>query len=713
MSMYQGSTLRVSALAAPAGIAELCFDRQGAAVNKLDRLTLQELKDALSIIAADKSVQGLLVTSAKDSYIVGADIFEFVEMFAKSEDELAAYNAASSAIFTQLEDLPIPSVTVINGMALGGGLEMALATDYRVMASGAQLGLPEVSLGIFPGYGGTVRLPRIAGMGTALDWIVSGAPQKAEAALQAGAVDLVRAPEELRDQALALLQAAIAGSEDWRARRKRHQGAVKPDAEKLAQARKTAGRNARHLPAALAAVELVERAAPESRDLALALESRAFAKIAQTQAAASLVGIFLNDQFLKKKGKEYAKIARPVKQAAVLGAGIMGGGIAYQSAVRGTPVLMKDIAQKSLDIGKGEASKLLNKQVEGGRMKAEKAAAVLEAIRPTLDYSGFNGVDVVIEAVVENLKLKKNVLAEVEQLTKDDAILASNTSSLSIAELGADLKRPQNFVGMHFFNPVPVMPLVEVIRGPQTSAAAVATTVAYASAMGKTPIVVKDCPGFLVNRILTAYILGFTGLIRDGADFEQIDAAMEAFGWPMGPAYLQDVIGMDTASHVVDIISAGYPQRMGAGIKNAVNLMAELGRFGQKNGIGFYKYEPDPRGKPVKSAAGDTRALLAQLQPNGLRTFTPEEIVERTMLPMLIEAALCVETGVAESAQEVDMALILGLGFPRHIGGALRYADHLGLKRVVERCDLLGESNPLYRPTARMREMAAAGLTYF
>jgi 3-hydroxyacyl-CoA dehydrogenase/enoyl-CoA hydratase/3-hydroxybutyryl-CoA epimerase/enoyl-CoA isomerase len=711
MNMYQGTTLRVCAPSA--GIAELCFDRQGAAVNKLDRLTLDELKAALAAIARDQSVQGLLVTSAKDSFIVGADIFEFVEMFGKTEEELAAYNAGCSAVFTQLDDLPIPSVAVINGMALGGGLELALAADYRVMASTAQVGLPEVSLGIFPGYGGTVRLPRIAGMATALDWIVSGAPRKADAALQAGAVDLVHAPEQLREQALALLQAAISGQEDWQARRRRQRGAAKPAPEQLAQAKKTAGRHARHLPAALAAVELIERAAPESRDLALALESRAFAQIAKTQAAAALVGIFLNDQFLKKKGKDYAKIARPVKQAAVLGAGIMGGGIAYQSAVRGTPVLMKDIAQKSLDIGKGEASKLLNRQVEGGRMKPEQAAAVLEAIRPTLDYGGFGEVDIVIEAVVENLALKKKVLAEVEQLAKDDAILASNTSSLSIAALGADLQRPHNFVGMHFFNPVPVMPLVEVIRGPQTSAEAVATTVAYASAMGKTPIVVKDCPGFLVNRILTAYILGFVGLIRDGADFEQVDAAMEAFGWPMGPAYLQDVIGMDTASHVVDIISAGYPQRMGAGARNAVKLMAELGRFGQKNGIGFYKYEPDPRGKPVKSAAGDTHALLAQLQPNGPRDFTPGQIVERTMLPMLIEAALCVETGIAESAQEVDMALILGLGFPRHIGGALRYADHLGLTAVVERCDLLGESDPLYRPTARMRAMAAAGERYF
>ncbi|WP_075790822.1 fatty acid oxidation complex subunit alpha FadB [Massilia putida] len=711
--MYKGTTLSVDVVDGMAGVAELCFDRQGASVNKLDRLTLQELNAALDAVAANNSVHGLLVSSAKDSFIVGADIFEFVEMFGKSEDDLAAYNAGCSTVFTRLDDLPIPTVAVLDGLALGGGFELALAADYRVMADSAQVGLPEVSLGIFPGYGGTVRLPRVAGMATALDWIVSGASKTAKAALEARAVDQVHPREQAREQALTLLHAAIAGEEDWRARHRRRLGGVESDAAALAQARKTAGRNARHLPAALAAVELIERAAAEGRDQALALESRAFARIAKTQAASSLVGIFLNDQFLKKKGKEYARIARPVRQAAVLGAGIMGGGIAYQSAVRGTPVLMKDIAQKQLDIGKSEAAKLLNRQVEGGRIGRDKADAVLAAIRPTLDYSGFGAVDVVIEAVVENMGLKKKVLAEVEALTGNDAILASNTSSLSIAELGADLRRPQNFVGMHFFNPVPVMPLVEVIRGPRTSPEAVATTVAYAAAMGKTPIVVKDGAGFLVNRILTAYILGFVGLVRDGADFEQVDAAMEAFGWPMGPAYLQDVIGMDTASHVVEIIAAAHPGRMDAGANNAVSLMAGLGRFGQKNGIGFYRYEPDPRGKPVKSPAADTHDILSRIQPHGRRAFTPAEIVERTMLPMVIEAALCLEDGVAESAQEVDMALILGLGFPRHIGGALRYADFLGLRHVVERCDALGEADPLYRPTARMRAMAAAGQTYF
>jgi 3-hydroxyacyl-CoA dehydrogenase/enoyl-CoA hydratase/3-hydroxybutyryl-CoA epimerase/enoyl-CoA isomerase len=549
-------------------------------------------------------------------------------------------------------------------------------------------------------------------MACALDWIVSGAPRRADAARDAGAIDLVAAPEALRDTALALLREAMQGKEDWCARRKRQHGAAQLDQAALDAAGQKAAATAHHYPAALAAIELIRICASRTRDEALALESRAFARIARTPAAAALAGIFMNDQALKRKTRAYAALARPVGQAAILGAGIMGGGIAYQSALRGTPVLMKDIAQASLDIGMDEARKLLGKQVSGGRMAQARADQVLGAITPTLDYGGFGWVDVVIEAVVENMAVERSVLAEVERQCADDAILASNTSSLSIAELSTGLQRPQQFVGMHFFNPVPVMALVEVIRGPQTSEETVATTVAYASAMGKTPIVVQDCPGFLVNRILTAYLLGFAGLVRDGADFEQVDAALEAFGWPMGPAYLQDVIGMDTARHVVEIIAAGYPQRMSAA-HNPGSLIAGLGRLGQKNGLGFYRYEADPRGKPRKLAAPDTHALLAQLQVDGSRAFSAAQIVDRTMLPMLIEAAICLESGIVGSGAELDTALLLGLGFPRHIGGILRYADRLGMTSVVERCDALAHEGPLYAPTERMRAMAAAGERYF
>ena len=295
----------------------------------------------------------------------------------------------------------------------------------------------------------------------------------------------------------------------------------------------------------------------------------------------------------------------------------MGGGIAYASALAAVAIRMKDIAQGQLDRGLEEVDRLLAKQVSAGRLTAEASQAVRARITPQLDYSGFGDVELVIEAVVENLAVKHRVLTELEKLVAPDTIVATNTSSLRVDDLAAPLARPGNFVGLHFFNPVPVMPLVEVIQGSKTSAATVATAVGYALSLGKTPIVVKDCPGFLVNRLLTAYLLGFAQLIFDGADFVKVDRAMEAFGWPMGPAYLADVIGLDTMSHIIEVICAGYPQRMTATPLEPTKVLAGQKRYGQKSGVGFYRYEADATGRRRKALQPDTHQLLAPSQAGG------------------------------------------------------------------------------------------------
>ena len=714
--MFQGKFIRVQAL--DDGLVDLCFDRRGEAINKLDAAAVAELLEAVSLIAADRTVRGVLITSAKDVFIVGADITEFGSWFKWPEDRLAAHIMHANRSFTAIELLPFPSVVAINGFALGGGLEMALAADFRVMSTEAQVGLPEVKLGLFPGFGGTVRLPRIAGAQTAIDWIVSGAPSRGEVAKAAGVVDEISTPENLRARALALLKRAIAGERDWRCRRDAKSAPLPLSGEEARQLfarakEKVEKQSPKHQPAALAAVELMERSAAMRRDAALQLEAQEFARIAQTQAAASLVQIFVNDQLLKKKFKEHARNARPPEQAAVVGAGIMGGGIAYTSALRGTPVLMKDIRKEQIDLGMAEARKLMAKQVRSARIGQERADAALASIKPQVNYAGFEQVEVVVEAVVENIGIKHAVLSEVESLVRPDTIIASNTSSLRIDDLAAPLKRPENFVGMHFFNPVPVMPLVEVIRGSKTSDVATSTIVSYGVAMGKTPIVVKDGPGFLVNRILTPYILASSRLIADGADFVKIDQTMEAFGWPMGPNYLNDVIGMDTGDHVSKIIAAGFPERMRTTWKDSVSLMVGEGRLGQKSGVGFYRYEPDPTGKPQKSLAPDSYSLLAAIQSNGLREFCAQEIIERMMLPLLIEAACALEDGMADTAAEVDMALLLGLGFPQYLGGALKYADWLGLDKVVSLSERYAALGPMYRVGSRMREMATKGERYY
>ena len=712
-TLFQGDSVKAHRL--DDGIVELCFDRTNDAINKFDKRTVSELGEALAAIAAAGDVRGALITSAKDVFIVGADITEFGEMFTQPEDRIASNGIVQNQVFTALETLPVPSVVAINGFALGGGLEAALAADFRVMANTAMVGLPEVKLGLFPGFGGTVRLPRIAGAEVAVQWIASGKPAKAGPAQAAGVVDAVAEPESLRDAARDLLEQAIAGEVDWQGRRAAKDSALPAGAAGIFAAAKAtvAKQSPRNQPAALAAVELMETAAGEGREAALALESRGFAKIAKTQAAASLVQIFLNDQQLKKKFKAHAKNARPLQQAAVLGAGIMGGGIAYTSALRGTPVLMKDIGQQQLDLGTGEAGKLLAKQVRNGRLKQDKADAILASIKPQLDYTGFDRVDAVVEAVVENIKVKHAVLSEVETLIGEDCVIASNTSSLRIDDIAVPLKRPENFVGMHFFNPVPMMPLVEVIKGSRTSDVAASTIVGYGVAMGKTPIVVNDCPGFLVNRIITPYLLAAARLIADGLDFVKLDTVMEAFGWPMGPAYLSDVIGLDTATHVNAIITAGYPQRMIYDFGFATERFAKAGRYGQKNGVGFYRYETDPAGRPKKLVAEDSHELLKAVQANGTRDFSDTEIVERMMLPMIVEAAHALEDGIVDSAMEVDMALILGLGLPQYLGGALKYADWLGLDAVVAMSERYQALGPMYAVPASLRAKAERGERYY
>jgi 3-hydroxyacyl-CoA dehydrogenase/enoyl-CoA hydratase/3-hydroxybutyryl-CoA epimerase/enoyl-CoA isomerase len=301
----------------------------------------------------------------------------------------------------------------------------------------------------------------------------------------------------------------------------------------------------------------------------------------------------------------------------------------------------------------------------------------------------------------------------VEKLVRDDAVIASNTSSLRIDDLARPLLRPQNFVGMHFFNPVPLMPLVEVIRGEKTSEAAVSTVVGYAAAMGKMPIVVKDGPGFLVNRILTPYMLAFLQLVHDGADFAKVDQVMEQFGWPMGPAYLNDVIGMDTGTHVFTIIADGFPQRLQRNERDALHLMVEGKRLGQKSGLGFYRYESDPAGKPRKSVATDTYELLKSVQPQGTREFPDQEIIERMMLPMIAEAAWCLDEGVVATPNELDMALLLGLGLPQHLGGALKYADWLGLSKVAQLSDRHAALGRHYEVPPSVRAKASRGERYY
>ena len=713
--IYDGTAITVKMI--EDGIAELNFNLDGESVNKFNRVTLEDLKAATAAIKGNSDVKGVLVTSGKDCFIVGADITEFGDAFKLPEEEIVEWILSGNEIFNAIEDLPVPTLTAINGIALGGGFEMCLSTDFRVMSEKAKVGLPEVKLGLMPGFGGTVRLSRVIGADNAIEWICMGAENRADKALKMGAVDAVVAPEALREQSIAMLKSAIAGELNYEARRAVKTGKGLLNSMESMMVFETAkgfvkGQTKGHYPAPIEAIKVMQKHHNLTRDKALAVEAKGFAKLAKTTESQALIGLFNNDQLLKKKAKEYDAIAKPTNKAAVLGAGIMGGGIAYISALKGTPILMKDIAEAGIELGLTEANKLLSKRVERKKMKPLQMGEALNRIRPTLSYAEFGDVDVVVEAVVENPKVKGIVLAEVEQHVGENAIIASNTSTISIDFLAKSVKRPENFLGMHFFNPVHMMPLVEIIRGEKTSDEAVATTVAYAKKMGKTPVVVNDCPGFLVNRVLFPYFGGFAGLLKDGADFRQVDKVMEKFGFPMGPAYLMDVVGIDTGKHANDVMAEGFPERMKADFTSAMDVLYENGFYGQKNNKGFYTYVEDKKGKPKKVFDESILELLAPVLGEA-RDFDAEEIIARCMIPMCNEVVRCLEEGIVDTAAEADMALVFGVGFPPFRGGALRYIDTVGLANFVELADKYKDISPLYHVTDKMREMAANGESYF
>ncbi|MFS2223246.1 fatty acid oxidation complex subunit alpha FadB [Pantoea sp. B65] len=706
--LYQGETLSLDWL--DDGIAELVFAAPGS-VNTLDTQTVASLGEAIAVLEQQPALKGLLLSSAKPAFIVGADINEFLSLFAAPAEKLEQWLIFANGIFNRLEDLPVPTLSAISGYALGGGCECVLATDYRIATADTRIGLPETKLGIMPGFGGSVRLPRLLGADSALEIIVAGKDIDASQALAIGLLDAVVPAEKLRDGAIAMLKEAIAEPQSWRARRQPKLEPLKLSATEAAMSftiakgmvMQSAGK---HYPAPLTAVKTIEAAAALRRDEALRLETAAFVPLARSDVARALVGIFLNDQYVKGKAKQLTRDIEMPKQAAVLGAGIMGGGIAYQSAWKGVPVILKDISQKSLTLGINEASRLLNTQLERGKIDGLKLASVIAAIQPTLDYSGFERADVVVEAVVENPKVKAAVLAETESKVRSDTILASNTSTIPIGLLAQSLQRPENFCGMHFFNPVPRMPLVEVIRGARTSDATLAKVVAWASKMGKTPVVVNDCPGFFVNRVLFPYFAGFSLLLRDGADFRQIDQVMEKkFGWPMGPAWLLDVVGIDTAHHAQSVMADGFPTRMKKDYRDAIDVMFDAGRFGQKNQQGFWRWETDSKGKAKKLADSSVDALLQSVsQPQ--RLFSDDEIIARMMIPMINEVVRCLTEGIIASPAEADMALVYGLGFPPFHGGAFRYLDTLGNQQFLALAQPYVGLGTLYQPPAAIEQKA-------
>lgn len=699
------------------GIAKLVFDAQDS-INKLDTRTIALLNDAVACLEKTEHLNGLIVTSSKESFILGADITEFIALFDAPEEQLTIWLNFANQLFNRLEDLPVPTVSALRKFTLGGGCECALTTDYRLATENLCIGLPETKLGIMPGFGGSVRLPRLIGCDNALELITQGKTVTASEALKLGLIDGIVPDTELINGGLVLLEQAISGSLDWHARRRQKISPLQLSPAELQMSfipakglvRQKAGK---HYPAPMAAVNAIEAGAGMPRDGALICETAHFIPLTKTVSARALVSLFLNEQYVKGITRRLITLHDAPKQAAVIGAGIMGGGIAYQSACNGIPAILKDIQPAALQTGIDEATKLLEKQCRQGKLTLPQAAMVRAAIRPVLQYDGMDKCDIVVEAVIENISVKQQVLSDIEQQVSTDCILTSNTSSIPINKLAQVLKRPENFCGMHFFNPVPKMPLVEVIRGEKTSDSTIAAVVHYAHKMGKTPVVVGDCPGFFINRVLFPYLNAFSRLVSDGADIQVVDRVMEQeFGWPMGPALLLDVVGLDTASHAQKVMAEGYPDRMAISSPDVISLLADLKRLGQKNCLGFYYHTADAKGRLQKQPDEQLDAILTPLGRTP-RTFSADDIIDRLMIPMVNEVVRCYDEGIINSPAEADLALVYGLGFPPFRGGIFRYLDDTGTRAFCEKADRFSALGPLYAVPDSLLTHAVGNTSYY
>ncbi len=694
------------------GLGVLTFDLPGEKVNKLSREVFGELAEILVRLSQDPRVRSLLVWSGKpDVFIAGADLKEFTTI---SSDEISAGSARGQALFEQVARLPFPTVAAIDGACLGGGTEFALACDYRVMsdATAARIGLPEVRLGIFPAWGGCVRLPRLIGLTAALDLILTGRQLDALRAKRVGFVDEA-VPQAIFEDFARRFARSKSGT-GKRATRVTRRPPLVSALEATPVGRRVILQKARkkvlaetggHYPAPLEAIAVIEESWGLPVEAALEVESRRIANVFGGEVQRNLLNLFFETEKVKKETGVDDPTVRPaeVRRMGVLGAGIMGGGIAQLAVDRGIPARMKDVAPQALAHGFAAAAGVFRETVRKRRLTEREMTIRMGRLSGTLDYSGFAQCEVTVEAVVEKLEVKRAVLGEWEVAVPVTAIFASNTSTLPIGQIAAEAARPERVAGMHFFNPVHRMPLVEVIRGEKSSDATIATVFALARKLGKTPVVVRDLPGFLVNRILAPYLSEAVRLVREGCRIEDVDRVMTDFGMPVGPLALLDDIGLDVAVKAGEVLQAAFRERIKSGGDEA---LVAAGRLGRKSGAGFYEYDSagGKRGAPAKAAY---EALRAEPKPEP--PFPPDVIESRLLLPMVNEAAFCLEDGVVGSAGKLDLALILGTGFPPYTGGLLRWADSLGLPRVRYLLEeLTGKFGPRFEPAPSIRRLADA-----
>jgi len=703
-----------------AQIAYVDFDMEGEKVNKFNTAMMNRLK-AVAEELAKSSYKAVIFRSRKAKiFFAGADIDEIKNLQTKEQFSKAV--EGGQAIFNLVEDLPMPTIASIHGACAGGGCEFVMACDYRIASedSATRIGLPETKLGIIPGFGGCVRMPRIIGLASAFDVILQGKLLSAKKAEKAGLVDKIVHPSILDEQTLQWARELVKKSEGKR--RKVFEATSLQDKVLnsfvgspivYSQASKgvlkvTHG----HYPAPLKAIEVVKKTYGMSdRTKALAIEREAFCECATTDISKNLIHLYYLTEMVKKNSGVANTLVKgqEVNYLGVLGAGTMGGGIAYVAADKGIDVRMKDLNWDAIGKGIKHAKDLWGKLAKKKVITSYEFTQKLSLVSGGLDFSGFGNMDVVVEAIVEDMEIKKKVIAETAKYMKPNAILATNTSSLSVTEMQAAHPKPENFVGMHFFNPVHKMPLVEVIRGEKTGDEAVVTIFELSKRMGKMPVVVKDGPGFLVNRLLLPYMAEAAFLLQEGMSIDFVDRIyIKEFGMPMGPFELMDAVGLDVCVKVLKIFKKAFGTRV-----EMAPLMEKLeksGRLGQKNRKGFYKYDGKDKKIEVDPSIYTDLGL-----GHPTNSISSKECLERGVFSMINECALALlEDRIVETAGEVDLAMIMGTGFPPFRGGLLKYADSLGLPYIVDQLETYSSKSAVrLKPSTPLRNMAKTNRKFY
>jgi 3-hydroxyacyl-CoA dehydrogenase / enoyl-CoA hydratase / 3-hydroxybutyryl-CoA epimerase len=704
------------------GSAFLKIDAPGQTHNMLSRQMLADLDAAFDAVAAEARLPLLVIRSGKPSgFLAGADLHGFLEIADAAEAE--ALSAQGQRLFDKLAALPMPTLVGIHGPCLGGGVELALVCDYRLVLDNpkTQLGLPEVSLGLLPGWGGTQRLPRVVGLRRALEMILEGKRLGAREALRWGLADVAPANEsELRSQLAYLgIKAIQQGKRPLKGLPLRTWGQRLSESTSLSRGllftateRVLRNRVPDDMPAPAEALQAVRVGLKEGMAAGLAYERAAAGRLAVSPACRNLISLWLRGEKARKPPDDLRKNAAPeIRNVGVIGAGVMGAGIAQLAALRGARVLVREINQAALDAGLKRIKDLFDKAAQRRVLSEDEAQKRFTAVRGTTAWDGFSDVDLVVEAAVEDLEAKRAVFRELDARTRPTTVLATNTSSLRVGSLEESLAHPERVGGMHFFNPVHKMPLVEVVRAGATNERTIAALMQWAVALGKTPVVVRDSPGFVVNRIITPYLAEATLIVAEGMKITEIDQVMKRFGMPMGPLELLDQIGLDVASHVAGSMAPLLTERFGD--NTAFEKMRANGWLGQKNGRGFYTYRGRARTPNhlaenlLQIEISGEGAAVSQGMPPEVRA---EEARDRLVLLMVNEATMVFSEGLTAAAELIDLAIVLGVGWPPHRGGPLRYADERGLGNTVEAMEsLAGRHGRRFTPCSELKRRAEAG----